>query len=490
MLHLPTVQANDPPDSRCISRMPLAVVLMVAGSFASAAQPSAKEKTDTKEPPELFRAYLPTIRLKALLDCERQSVADLETWFRKYDLWMDQGFVSLAQRDQIMQELLEGRIRVLRCENEYRDALDQFTQQFSLAEERRRQMENATCSPLMKFFRGFDTLARDWEVTVHSETSRLNINLEAAKMRPAVVRLVTESALVKNSTLPKRFRVRWREWEKIDDLNTMREQIQKNEEAINKLRDRQWKDTLTPPSEGDRQRLDDLVFETELGNLQYYLRSYERQPWGGIKDHMRSLNQKREILHSIGEVLVHKLFGRAYMERLTRLYDSWPDLDPVRLKDVDLIACDREQAERSVASLSKTSEAQWTAKRKVRRIRTLAEIFSIQRQLFQLALVRRGQLKEAPRSSAALLPDHVPEGRGWEGSVGSRRPRTALSFAPEAMLKAEASLTQTKRQILQTWIDYQMVRLDLFSDLGLPPPERHALPPTPGTLPAEAIPAR
>ncbi len=66
--------------------------------------------TDTKEPPDLFRAYLPTIRLKALLDCERQAVADLETRFRTYDLWMDAGLVSLAQRDQIIQELLDGRI--------------------------------------------------------------------------------------------------------------------------------------------------------------------------------------------------------------------------------------------------------------------------------------------------------------------------------------------------------------------------------------------
>jgi hypothetical protein len=112
----------------------------------------------------------------------------------------------------------------------------------------------------------------------------------------------------------------------------------------------------------------------------------------------------------------------------------------------------------------------------VRRIRTLAESYSIQQQLFQLALVRRGQLKEAPRSSAALLPDTVPEGRGWEGPVGSGPPLTSFSFAPEAMLKAEASFAETKRQLLQTWIDYQIVRLDLFNDLGLQPPERHALP--------------
>ena len=476
MLHLPTLQANDPPGSRCISRIPLAVVLMVAGSFASAAEPLAKEKTDPKEPPELFRAYLPTIRLKALLDCELQSVADLETRFRTYDLWMDAGLVSLAQRDQIMQEVLDGRIRALRCENEYRDSLDQFTQQFGLAEERRRQMEDATASPLLKLFRGFDVLARDWEVTVHSEALKLDINQAVAKIRPAVVRLVTESALVKNSTLPKRFRVRWREWEKIDDLNTMREQIHKNEDAINKLRDWQRKDTQIPPSEIDRQRLDDLRFDIELGNLQYCLRLYERQAWKGIKDDMRSLHHKREIFHSIGGILVYQLFGRAYMERLTRLYGCWPELAPVPLKDVDLLACDRDQAERSVASWVKTSEAQWAAKRRVRRIRTLAKSYSLQQQLFQLALVRRGQIKEAPRSSAALLPDTVPEGRGWEAPVGSRSPLTDFSFAPEPMLKAEASLTQTKRQLLQTWIDYQMVRLDLFSDLGLPLPERHALP--------------
>jgi hypothetical protein len=452
--------------------MPLAVVLMLAGSFASAAEPSAQEKTETKEPPDLFRAYLPTIRLKALLDCECQAVADLETWLKKYDLWMDAGLVSLAQRDQITEEFLNGRIRVLRCENDYRDSLDQFTKRFSLAEERRRQMEDATASPLMKLFQGFDVLARDWEITVHLEAFKLDLSQEVAKLRPAVVRLLTESALVKNSSLPKRFRTRWREWEKIDDFNKIREQIDKNKEALDKLSDWQRKSTRIPPPESDRQRLDDLGLEIELGNLQYYLRLYERQMWKVMKDEMRSMNRKQEICHAIGGVLVYQLFRRVYMERFTRLSGSWPVLAPVPVKDVDLLASDRDQAERSVASLLKTAEARSAAKRKVRRIRTLAETYPIQQRLFQLALVRRGQLKEAPRSSSPLLPENVSEGRGGDGPVGSRPPLTDFSFAPEPLLRAEGSFAQTKRQLLQTWIDYQMVRLDLFSDLGLPPPER------------------
>ena len=50
----------------------------------------------------------------------------------------------------------------------------------------------------------------------------------------------------------------------------------------------------------------------------------------------------------------------------------------------------------------------------------------------------------------------------------SQRPGPDL--ATELLLKAEASYARIKRQLLQTWIDYQMVRLDLYGDLGVAPP--------------------
>jgi hypothetical protein len=45
-------------------------------------------------------------------------------------------------------------------------------------------------------------------------------------------------------------------------------------------------------------------------------------------------------------------------------------------------------------------------------------------------------------------------------------------FASGRLLKRETAIKRARNQLLQTWIDFQMLRLDLYGDLGLSAPER------------------
>ncbi|MGH7223380.1 MAG: hypothetical protein ACRELF_09140, partial [Gemmataceae bacterium] len=144
----------------------LVSLVLLGANRAAAEPPPAKEKSAAKEPPATFRAYLPTIRLKALLDNERQSVADLQTWLRIYEVYLVGGLVNLVQRGQLEEGLHRSRLRVLRLETDYRDSLDQFTRRFRISEKLRRQMEESVTSPLTKIFRGFEVLPRDHNAAI------------------------------------------------------------------------------------------------------------------------------------------------------------------------------------------------------------------------------------------------------------------------------------------------------------------------------------
>jgi len=98
------------------SRVLLSTLLLLAGNLAAADPPPAKEKSDAKESLATFRAYLPTIRLKAMLDNERQSVADLQMWLRTYEMYLDGGLVNQIERGQLEEGFLRNRLRVLRRE--------------------------------------------------------------------------------------------------------------------------------------------------------------------------------------------------------------------------------------------------------------------------------------------------------------------------------------------------------------------------------------
>ncbi len=72
-------------------------------------------------------------------------------------------------------------------------------------------------------------------------------------------------------------------------------------------------------------------------------------------------------------------------ERFEKLRNSWPALPPARIDGVDLLACEHEKAEGTVAALAKKPDAAAGARSAVRNVRALAETYPLQQRLFELA---------------------------------------------------------------------------------------------------------
>lgn len=451
--------------SRCESSALFFVLLMLAGTFARAAEPTEKLRTDAKESLASFRVYLPTIRLKSLRDNERQSVADLEKWLKYYDVWLEGGVVNLLQRGQIEEQYHRSRVRALRIDTDYRDSVDQFTSRFRVSEERRRQMEDAAIVPLTKVFQRFEELSRDSEAAL-AKLNQTGDSKDVAQVRPELVKILTESALVENTNFPKRFLKHWRDSEKIDDTHQIMQKVLKEREDLHRLRMREVQLIAKQQklAEAERQRMADLKFELDTDEFQHGLLLYEKQPWKDKDDGLQRLRHQREAFFDLVRIFL-TLLGHARIERLERLEQSWPGLAPVRIADLDLLSCKLDKAEETVTSLLKTPDAQRAGRKKIRRVRALADSYRIQQRIFQLTCLRR----EAIKNKIASPPDiHSDPALGVPLlGIGQRE-----SFGAPTLPEAIRESCEVRTQLLQTWIDYQIVRIDLFDDLGLSPPDR------------------
>jgi hypothetical protein len=453
-----------------VSRILLFALLPFCGSWSSAAENPSKEKADANESRGLFRSYLPTIRLKALLDNERQSVADLENWLIKYDLWLPGGLVTSRQRQPIAEELLLGRLRVLRRETAYRDSLDRFTRRFRATDEQRRQMEDEAISHLRSHIQRFKELSHDLE-SIRVEVARVKDPGQVSKVRPKLEMCLTESSLVKNTAFRKKFLNQWAERKTIDDTKQLLKQTVENRKGLQLLQARQSKlaEESRKLSDVDQQRLADLKFAVSLDSFQFSLLMYEKRPWEGIED----VDKRRKRQSNAFDAMLmtfRPLLESAFLEQKNRLIHSWSKLAPLKVKEVDLLAGDDDRAERTVALPLKTPDAQLAANSKVRQLRSLAKSYSIQQQLFVMSFIDWHMFKDEQMWPSSPPPEDVPNPAGLIGPIGPRPSLVNPAYAPEPLLKLESSLTRAKRLLLETWIDYQIIRLDLYGDLGMSPP--------------------
>ncbi len=372
----------------------LCVFLSLLGLSAGAAPLTEGDKLEGKNSFAQLRAYLPVIRRKALLDNERQYVADLERWYRIYERYQESGLVNQIQLNQVEEAILQGRIRILRRETDYRDSLDEYTHRFTVVVERRQQMEDAMISLLANLFRCYEKLSRDSEKVTYKLLQQSRVE-DAQKLRAALVKNLTTSALVKDTALPTRFGKGWGEWEKLDSIEKALKKIRKIQEDRDELHQRETKLAAEGKElpQVDQQRLEETYFATCLGHLELELRDYEKQRWkdaqnGPERTMLQNESFRRIVRYSLA-VIEH-----AYRERLAHLSRSWPALTAMRLKDVDLLSCDADKAEQTVTALLKTPDTQLAGKKKVQQLRTLAESYRIQQELFALAFLRREHIRD------------------------------------------------------------------------------------------------
>jgi hypothetical protein len=359
------------------------------------------------------------------------------------------GYISSGVVAEGERELLRSRVRTLRLETEYRDALDQFNLRFDAAAERLNEIEERSILPLTRHLRRFDEIGEEYKSAV-ADLERSAEPEKAAETRTLFRRCLTGCVLVKGTKFGEQFVAQWAEWEKLADLTgTLRNLEVERRELLTNLNVAEARGEA--PQQATVRRLDEIRLRIDIGRLERSLRAHEGRPWEEEKDEARRLARRQVHLQELrGACQV--LLTAALQDSLARHAKSWPDLAPVRLQGVDLLACDLERAERLVAATSEKREAAASRKKWARKVRELAEAYRIQRRLFEISFLQ-------VRDALGLLATPPQPTSPHETVALSGRLRESV-----------LSLEKSKRELLTSWVEYQMARLDLYRELELTPP--------------------
>jgi hypothetical protein len=462
-----------------------ALTLLIMGPNVASTSRSLADEAEPANKPKLalaqLQAYLPTLLQKAQVENARHQIAALQELLRVLRALEEGGDVSKLPLWAAEEVLLRCRLELLQRETAYRDSLDQFTIRFSVPPKRLQEIEEATLLPLTQHARRYENLFKEVEAACEDVSKKDDPEM-ATKLRRAIREVLSNSALVKGTKFGTQGPRRWDAWEELDKANdhkAINDRLKRLGDERQKLLDLQADSelkhqTLAP---ADVQRLKEDEFEIAVGNLELELRNYEAQRqwrgpkprlWKDIKDPTIRRRAQMDQFHQVYFAFVAVLL-EARNERLQEASQSWPALPALQWDGKDLLSCDLEQAERTVASLFLKPDAALAGKAKLRKLRRLAESYKVEQRLFELSLLSKESYREqliappSPAESAEPPEETASAPQGKQGGGEAAVPQ---------LLAAQRSLGRNTAQLLSTWITYQAARLDFYVSQGGTPPNK------------------
>lgn len=296
--------------------------------------------------------YLPTVRLVANLEIDRENVRRLAQYVRLFEALAEGGELSQLQVDTLRQSLLQGQATVLQDELQLRNSLDSFKIQLGMPPSTHIELDLAPIEPLQQQFRRIQDPIDDYqELAEELRDANPNPNVpkkyrlpdEAPKLRQKFKELAQKTDLVQGTTFRERFPELWGLWEKLSD--------QEIDARLADLR-RQRRLLLDERTkvEGDEAKTADVnrrlmmvESESRVGAFEKALREYEKQPWKQAAD-AQVASARQNALYNIVADSFELLFIEARNERLEMVRRQWPSLPPICIEGVDLINAPLEEA--------------------------------------------------------------------------------------------------------------------------------------------------
>ncbi len=261
--------------ARLVAARPRAPATAVPGLFPCWPRSASPAPTS----PASSSVIYPTLYREVDMAADRKYVADLEKALRLYEGLLEGGQVSPLQVDQVRSTLLQGRNGVLTDIQFVNNALDQFKLQLGIPANTPLVLDDTPAQPITR------QLDRYYEVLAESEAAyklaEQQENLAPEKLRPFLMQLYTEDALVARHRFPQEdadvvesLGANWRP----DELKARMEKLDKERrQLLDTKADLEMNGKFLPPEELDR--LAEAEFETDLGGLEQILRRYEAKPW-------------------------------------------------------------------------------------------------------------------------------------------------------------------------------------------------------------------
>ncbi len=300
-----------------------------------------------------FIGYFPTLYREVDMTADQKYVADLEKALRLYEGLLEGGQVSPLQVDQVRSTLLQGRNAILSDTQFVNNALDQFKLQLGVPANSPLVLDDAPAQPITR------QLDRYYEVLSESESAyklaEEQENLAPEKLRPFLLQLYSEDALVRGTSFRKKIPTSWKAWTQStpDELSARMEKLNKeHRQLLDAKADLELKGKSLSAEESAR--LADSEFESDLGGLEQILRRYEAKPWEKLaREDLRRqdrLKLYRSVAYSAEIVLVY-----ARNERFQHVGTLWPDPAPVPLDELDLLTAEVEKAQQEAVKLALTN---------------------------------------------------------------------------------------------------------------------------------------
>ncbi|MGL4554061.1 MAG: TolC family protein, partial [Gemmataceae bacterium] len=297
------------------------------------------------------QGYLSTVGEKATLRNQYRNIEALRKYFNLFQVYLEGGIVNSVQVGQVEQQLLNSINNILTNQANYRTSLDQFKQQLGLPMNLRIDVDDGPLRPMLDQTRRFEQISNEFERLSQLAASFATAG-EEKQLRERLGRILLEEPSIARTKFPARLRERWEDWVKVPvgpkDLagrDALDRRLEKLTAERRKLADRreelkdEEKGDLT---EKDAARLEELDFEVELGRFEKALRAYADRFWEKEKDEYR-----KALLQSVQFNVAYRQFlallEEPFRERRDAVRKEWPDLPPLCIDGVDLLADDDEK---------------------------------------------------------------------------------------------------------------------------------------------------
>lgn len=288
--------------------------------------------------------YLPILLRAAAVANEAKLVSISQETLKLFEAMREGGDVPQLQVDQVEQQLLQSRTALLNRQLDYQNALDRFKLLLGVPPCISLELDDEPLRALSQQARRFEELIAQFEAA-RAEAAAVDIFKKTPRQVREELRRIADSApLVRGTRFREWFAQRWSAWEKLTEKQLLDLLARHGEERrkLLDLKDAREKEGQTL-SEAERQRLDELVFEIDLGRFERLLRDYENQPWKRQPNEERARRLQMAVYRDVQNVFA-LLLGEARKERLEQIRKGWPQLPPVCVAGFDVVRDDPEEA--------------------------------------------------------------------------------------------------------------------------------------------------
>lgn len=325
--------------------------------------------------------YLQVLQAKWQLQNERENL-DLLTFFEdrfRTQLFFSEelqrlgyypGLIGPTQYNQVRQSRLSSQANVYQLYVTYRTNLDLFKLNLGVPTDVEIDLDDGPLRPVLEqvtayenhfgFRRLRQTRGEPPSVALADRADReARRDLEGLrpdppeKLRPSVREAVEKAKSLEDSPFRQEFLDLWEAWSKITDPAAFDKRLSQLRAVRRDLLDQRSRLILAEKAAPPEllQRLRELDLEVAIGELVEDLALYASQPWKGKgTPEEQKLEQERQYEQIRSQMLVFlvaarlEVLNRPREARIREIRRSWPELPPVCVGGVDLIAAEEETA--------------------------------------------------------------------------------------------------------------------------------------------------